>query len=81
MKLNKKNEIYYIEDDFYIFGDRWISEYDKILYDKHGHEYDILEFKYIERNIQIGPRMMKQKLSAVKFSEEFEIGDIFYCHL
>ena len=77
----KGNKIFYIEDGFYIFGDRWISEYDKTLYDKHGYEFDVLEFKYTERNIQMGPRMCKQKLSSVKLSEECEIGDVLFCKL
>ena len=94
----KGNLIIYIGDgietllrikDYYVFEDNWITEYAKILYDKDGNEYEILDFQETEDYIcdeRFDTHEYEYPLntwrwtkrSCVKLDKKANIGDILF---
>jgi hypothetical protein len=72
-----------------MFDDRWIGEYDKLLYNDKGETFAVLDVKVIEVNTLIGETSaycnlwVNWKHSCVKFDKNIKInvGDVFYTHL
>lgn len=73
--------------NYVMFDDNWISEYDKVLYDKNGVAFSVLDFQEIEENTLVIPDIMPygngwmiRKFSCVKLDKNVNIGDILYAH-
>jgi hypothetical protein len=71
--------------DFVVFGDNWVGEEDKILYDEDNNIVRVLGFEVLEINVLVMPDVMPvhngwalRKFSAVKLDREVKIGDRFY---
>ena len=96
--MNKGNKIIYIDDgrtsslrikSYYVFEDSWISEYDKVLCDNDGIQYNVLDY-YMTRDyvcdrlsskLDVGYPISNWKWvnrSCLKLDMEIEIGNILY---
>ena len=72
-------------DGHYIFDDAFVTEYDKVLYDSEGNEYNVLNFEQIEDHVLLYPRITERvngwrhvKRSCVKLDRKPKIGDLLY---
>ena len=70
---------------YIMFGDRWITENDKILYNQLGEVFTVLDYKVIEEQTLLIPELMPhhstwyyKKFSCVKLDKEVKITDKFY---
>lgn len=69
---------------YVMFEDNWISENDKILYNKNGDVFSILDFQEIIQNILIIDTMPYEsgyrelKFSCVKLDKIVNVGDVLY---
>ena len=80
MENRKGNKIIKILDDSTImFEDNWITEDDKILYNKYDESFTVLAFTEYLKNRDIG--IGKQKHSCIKLNKSVNVGDVFYTYL
>ncbi|MFW6220031.1 MAG: hypothetical protein ACOC33_04250 [bacterium] len=70
---------------FVMFEDNWITENNKILYNKDGELFSVLDFQCVEENTLIMPEIMPylngwafRKFSCVKLDKEVNVGDVLY---
>jgi len=73
--------------NFVMFEDNWVSETDKILYDKNGDSFSVLGFKEIEENVLDNPEYLPYfdgwrmcKFSCVKLDKNVNVGDILFTY-
>lgn len=71
---------------YIMFSDSFISEYDKVLFNKNGDKFMILDFMEIEEEFQILPILpilfrqnITRKLSCVKLDKFVPLGSLLYC--
>lgn len=76
--------------DYIMFDDNWISENDKVLYNKKGESFSVIDFIEIETEVPFSPpipaflpvkKTYRKKFSCVKLDKGVNIGDIFYTEL
>lgn len=71
--------------DYVMFEDNWITENDKILYNKDGVFFSVLDFQEVGENTLVMPETMPyldgwsfRKFSCVKLDKNVNMCDIFY---
>lgn len=74
----KGNLVMDIKEDWVIFEDNWISEYDKILYDINNDRYDVLDYYELIDKKKVGFRYINCRFSCLKLNKKVNIGEIFY---
>ena len=74
---------------YVVFEDSWISEFDKVLFNKDGDMFLVLDFQELEEHVPILPlipisipvkRTYRQKFSCMKLDKIVNVGDVFYTY-
>ena len=72
--------------NYVIFDDNWISEYDTVLLNENGDRFSILDYKELKENILVidtlpyNTGLIERNVSCIKLDKKVNVGDVFYLH-